>query len=89
MFEIKAGTEVKVIRDGKEWYSDNFRIHVTKEDNLFDKEEMIIDPTGIASWCPPINGVTVGSAYAKAGWYGFRRDGWALLVPASNCTYIG
>lgn len=89
MFEVKQGTEVKVIKDGVEWYSQNFRTWITKKDNLFDKEEMIIDPTFIASWCPPKGGVTVGSAYAEAGYYGFRSQGYAILVPASKVKYIG
>ena len=88
MFEILAGTQVRVIKVGREWYSQNFRMWTTKNDNYFDKEEMRIDPTGIASWCPPLHGVTIGSAYAKAGWYGFERDGYVLLCPASHVKYV-
>lgn len=89
MFEIKAGTEVRIIKVGQEWYAQNFREWVTCKDNLFDKEEMTIDPTGIASWCPPLNGVTIGSYYAKNGWYGFQSNGYIILCPGSKVTYIG
>lgn len=89
MFEILAGTEVKVIKVGQEWYGENFRIWTTQHDNLFDKEDMRIDPTGIASWCPALNGITIGSAYAKAGWYGFESQGFVVLCPASKVKYIG
>lgn len=89
MFEIKAGTEVKVIKVGKEWYSENFKNWTTCQDNLFEKEEMRIDPTGIASWCPSLNGITIGSAYAKGGYYGFESQGYIVLCPAKDVQYIG
>jgi hypothetical protein len=89
MFEIKAGTEVRVIKVGQEWYAQNFKEWTTRQDNLFDKEQMTIDPTGIASWCPPLKGVTIGSAYADAGWYGFQDQGYIILCPASKVAYIG
>lgn len=92
MFEILAGTELLVIKDqrGVEWRSTNFRRWVARHDNLFDKEDMCIDPTGIASsWCSVPNGITIGSAYARAGYYGFRSQGYVVLAPASSVNYIG
>jgi len=89
MFEVKAGTKVLVIKDGVEWFGYNFKDWTTKQDNLFEKEEMVIDPTGIATWTPPLSGVTIGSAYAKAGWYGFKSHGYIVLVGGHNVRYIG
>lgn len=88
MFLIKADTNVRVIRDGQEWYAPNFREWKTRQDNFFEKHEMVIDPTFIATWTPPANGVTIGSAYADAGWYGFRRDGFIVLCPATHVHYV-
>lgn len=88
MFIVEKGTECKVIKDGKEWYASNFIDHKTKEDQVFDKGEMIVDPTGIAkSWCCTPRDQVIGGDYAKAGYYGFRRDGWAILVHHSMCKY--
>lgn len=89
MFEITSGTEIRVIKVGKEWYAQNIRTWITCNDNLFEKEDMRIDPTGIASWCPPLHGVTIGSAYADGGWYGFESKGYIVLCPAQDVQYIG
>lgn len=88
MFVVKAGAEAIAIRDGREWYPENMTEIKTKTTHVFWKEEMILDPTGIAKWaCVPANDRTIGGAYAKAGYFGFRRDGWALLVRAANVLY--
>ena len=79
-FEIKAGTVVRVIKDGQEWYGPNFQSHTTTQDNLFFLEEVAIDPFGKVG-CGPQFKKTIGGHYAKSGWYGFRRDGWCILVP--------
>ena len=82
LFKIPKGTEVRCIRDGVPWFSGNFREHVTKEDQLFDVEEVCVDPVGNLG-TNRTHGNMVGAAYARNGWYGFRRDGWVLLVPSS------
>lgn len=87
MFIVERGTEAKVIKVGKDWYAKNFQNHITKETNVFGKEEMIIDPAGINKTCPPLKGITIGSAYADAGNYGFKREGWIILVHASKVVY--
>jgi hypothetical protein len=79
-FEIKTGTIVSVIKEGKEWYGPNFEEHETTKDNLFFLEEIAIDPMGHVGTGPQ-HRVTIGGAYAKAGYYGFLRDGWYMLVP--------
>ena len=80
--EVKAGTKGKVIKDGREWHGDNFKDHTATKDLLFFAEDIVIDPIGKLGPAP--NGVTVGGAWAKAGWYGFKRDGWVLMVPFSD-----
>ena len=79
--EVKAGTQGKVIKDGREWRGENFKDHAVTKDLLFFAEDIAIDPLGNLS---PVGGVTIGGAWAKAGWYGFRRDGWVLMVPFSD-----
>jgi hypothetical protein len=88
MFEILAGTEVRVIKDGREWRGENIRSWITRKDNLFDKAELCVDPTGIATWASVPGGVTIGSAFAEAGYYGFRSEGYTVLVHASKCAYL-
>jgi hypothetical protein len=79
-FVVKAGTEVKVIAKGKEWDSRNFEDQTTTEEQVFFLEDMRIDPLGIHG--PPLKGVTVGSAWADAGWYGFElENGDTMMVP--------
>ena len=87
MFFIKKETPVLVIKEGRDWLPQNFKPHATQFDNVFGKEEMIIDPTGIAKHCTGPKGVTVGSGYADQGCYGFKRDGWFLVVHRSHVQY--
>jgi len=82
--EVKKGTKGKVIKEGKEWHGSNIKDHTTTKDLLFFAEDIRIDPLGNLG--PDPNGVTIGGAYAKAGWYGFYRDGWYLLVPFGDVT---
>ena len=81
--EVKKGTKGKVIQDGKEWRGENFKEHTTTKDLLFFAEDIIVDPFGKLG---PVGGVTVGGAWARAQWYGFRRDGWILLIPRSEVS---
>jgi hypothetical protein len=86
MFLIPQGTKVKLIREGKEWHAQNIREFVTTKLNVFEKEEVVVDPVGKLG-CHQGHSKTIGGAYAKAGWYGFRSQGWNVLVPASNVQY--
>ena len=89
MFIVEKGVVARAIKDGREWVDKNFQTIKTKEVNVFDKHELIIDPTGIgtAYALTRANKVTIGGAYAAAGWYGFRRDGWSLLVESRDVVY--
>jgi len=91
MFGVREGAEVQVIKDRKDWaYPKNWTNHVTKEFNVFDKTELAIDPTGIARWaCGPSDMITIGGTYAKAGYYGFTRDGWTMVVHPKDVEYKG
>jgi len=88
MFIVKEGTKVKCIKDRKEWYPENFVDHVTKQINVFGKEQLRIDPTGIGhDACGPQHKLVIGGAYAEAGYYGFEENGWVMLVPGSQVVY--
>jgi len=80
LFEVKKGTEVRAIRDGREWYPGNFEVRVTKKDHVFDLEEIRVDPVGQVG-SHKGHRKTLGGAYAESGYYGFGRAGWVLLVP--------
>lgn len=84
-FLVKAGTRAWVINDDQEWYSQNFSTILTDTDQVFFREELVVNPTGIGKSfaCVP-GGVTVGSHWAEMGYYGFRRGGRALLVGAAH-----
>lgn len=95
LFLIPAGTDTKVIRGGKEWFSHNFEAHTTRLDNTFPLEQLIVDPVGKVG--ASRGGVTVGSAYAEAGYYGFAdeayisshgRRGFAMLVPGNRVEVL-
>lgn len=76
--EVKKGTKGQIIRDGQEWTGNNFREFETTKDLLFFAEEIAIDPLFKLG---QVGTNTIGAAWALAGWYGFRRQGYVLLVP--------
>ncbi len=80
---VPAGTETRVIRSGKPWSSNNIKVHVTATENLFFREDIVVDPVGNLG-TNRSHSHTIGGTYAEAGWYGFERDGWILLVPANK-----
>ena len=75
LFKIKRDTPVRAVKSRTEWYPANMVDTVTKKDNLFELEDMIVDPLKAGQY--PL---TIGDSYAKAGWYGFEKDGWVMLV---------
>lgn len=89
MFGIRQGAEVLVIKDGKEWYGHNFQKHITQKFNVFDTHELTIDPSGIGKFACTPGPVTVGSAYASAGYFGFNRDGFTMLADPADMEYDG
>ena len=70
MFTVEAGTKVKLIKTNTEWYTYNFVDHTLKHDQSFFLEDVRIDPVGRVANCR--GNVTVGSAWAEAGFYGFQ-----------------
>jgi hypothetical protein len=85
MFKVKQGTQVTVIKEGKEWMSPNFLTHVTQKDNLFTKEEVELDPVGKLGVS---NSNTIGYEIQSKGYYGFKKGGWYLIVPAKEVEYL-
>ena len=86
MFQVEKGTKVRLIPEGKPWHPNHIREFTTTKVNIFTKEEVIVDPIkklGTNRSHPK----TIGGAYAKAGWYGFKSQGWNVLVHASNVKY--
>ena len=52
--------------------------YITKQENVFAAKELKVDPLA------PQQGSDYFSQYSRDGWYGFERDGFVLLVPASR-----
>ena len=74
LFKIYKGTKVQVIKEDVMLNKDNIHTHITKNDNIFEMEEMVIDPLGRVG-SPALNRV-----YGSRGYYGFRKNGWVLFV---------
>jgi len=87
MFLVPKGTLVKVKKARAEFYPKNIKDHVTKKDNLFDKHEVVLDPIGKLGCCQ--NDHVIGGHYEKAGYYGFLREGWQVIVSANKVQYLG
>lgn len=85
-FIIPANTPIKVIRANTEWRAENFRDAKTTKENFFFAEDLHVDPTGISKTASVPGTVTVGSAWANAGWFGFLRAGenWYCLVQSKH-----
>lgn len=82
---IPKGTKALVIKDGKEWRGDNFHDYVTTKNLMFFREEIAVDPVGSLGACRH-HAVTIGGDIARKGYYGFRRDGYVLLVHFNDVT---
>ncbi len=84
-FIIPAGTKALVIKVGQEWYGQNFRSHTTRRENMFFREDVVVDPIGTIG-SHRGHAKTVGGSFASRGYYGFRDDNSSmiLLVPASE-----
>jgi len=87
MFLVEKGTAVFVIKEGDSWCADNIKPYITKNDNVFDKGEMILDPTGILSYAHGPGNNNIGQYYASNGYYGFKRDGWYIIVYSRSVQY--
>ncbi len=59
------------------------------QDKLFSKEDMLVDPTGIATWCQGPKDQTEGGSLARRGFYVFKReDGILVAVSYAHVTYV-
>jgi hypothetical protein len=88
MFEVKKGVACFLIPKGKSWSHNSVVEYVTSMDNIFEKHELCVDPTGISKYANGPLDKTVGGMWAKNGFYGFTRGGNSLLVGASNVNYL-
>ena len=85
MFLIEKGVACKVIRNNVDWYPENFMPFTTTKVNCFDKSEMILDPVGKLGCCQ--NDHIIGGALELAGYYGFRKENFTLIVPGNKVVY--
>ena len=89
MFLIKKGTPVRIVDFSRVNYPGSIVKLITTKDIVFGKEDLTIDPTGIA-WkytAVPQNVKTIGGDYAKKGYYGFNYEKHTMLVASSYVKY--
>ena len=86
-FVVKKGTPALTVKDGVEWEANNIKRIETSKEHCFFREDIVVDPIGKIA-CHSGYAKTVGGNFAKRGYYGFRRDGWTLLVPLSVVEVI-
>jgi len=82
-FLVPQNTQVNCIPAGKSWESENIHNHWTQKENCFFVEDLVLDPTGIVESAPEADS-PAGRMYRNSGYYGFKRDGWILLVPGRS-----
>lgn len=87
MFLVPEGTIVKGIKDGVKWRKQNFVQKPLQKALVFGKEQLTVDPTGIASYAVTPTSKELGSGFAKAGYYGFKFEGWTIFVHKSKVQY--
>jgi hypothetical protein len=85
-FLVNKGTVAAVIRPGKTPSKDNIVFHATKKNNIFDKAELISDPTGIQG-VPSEFWDTIVENFRCNGYYGFKKDGWLLFFHHEDVAY--
>lgn len=82
MFEIQPGAKVRIKRTGSMWTGANIDFHTTTKLNAFTQENILIDPLSIFAPVENTTTARIKARWAECGYYGFRRDGWVLLVNA-------
>lgn len=82
LFNVKAGTPVKVHDNSKGDLLYSTEDRVLKRDMTFELEDVHIDPVGRVN-CHRGCVRTIGGAWAEAGWYGFGFREWTILVPCN------
>lgn len=88
MFQIKAGTKVRAYKNDNEITV--APTHITKNDCIFDKHEVEVDPVGKLG-CHRGFAQTIGGKLAACGYYVFKSEenGWHMIVHASFVQYLG
>lgn len=82
LFTIKSGTPCRVVKVGNEWTPGNILTHETEHENVFEVEDIAIDPVGRVN-CHAGMTRTIGGSYARNGYYGFVKRGWIIIVHQS------
>lgn len=80
VYAVPPGTDVVVVAEDVEWAGLNFRVTKTKRINQFNEDELVLDPVSCVCKHHAPNAQTFGPAYARNGYYGFKRDGFIMLV---------
>ena len=74
LFKIYKGTKVQVIKEDVPLNGSILKNHITKNNNIFEIDDMIIDPSG------EIGSPSGNRIYGSQGYYGFRKNGWIMIV---------
>lgn len=87
MFEIKAGTKIKVHKHGESDFHYPVEDRVAKKDILFMLEDLVVDPIGSVG-VGPQHKKLIGGFFAERGYCGFhytdRRGTFTILVHQSD-----
>lgn len=92
-FRIARGTPVACVKVTDPWNYPYMRNHVTKKDNNFTPEEVLVDPWGrlpdaIGPSDSPGHDITSGAAMARNRIYVFRQSGWLMVVPEAYVAVL-
>lgn len=86
LFVIPKGTKALIHRYTGSLHYDTQEFSTTKE-NVFDLEEVSIDPVGGVGAHRGLP-KTIGGHFAKQGYYGFTRGKWTLIIPATEVKIL-
>ena len=92
-FMIAKGTPINAVKNG-EWMGNYFEPRTTTKDLMFFLEDLRIDPLGAGRTlaCAP-GDVTIGGAWARAGFYGFAvtdpTHRYAMILVSHQYVKVG
>lgn len=86
LFKVEKNTNVYVVKNDVAWLHLNVKDFVTTKENIFEIEDMVIDPIGKIGFNREAK--HIGGYYARQGYYGFKKDGWVMLVHISNVKVL-
>lgn len=75
MYELIKGVVIGFIQDGKSWDNlKNFETVTVSAQSYLDKEDLVIDCTGISTWAAGPDDKGEAGKWARKGYYGFRFE---------------